>query len=386
MDSKKFKRVDVQASLVCGLLVVFASVAVFITCYRMADKVIIDSLSERTDAIYKSLDLWLTEDLFNQLNEESDMSSELYIKSQQKLLDTRELSSVRYLYTAKKNDQGEYVYVIDGLPLGSEDFRTPGALIEEDILKEIDSAYNGAVNNPDEILDTEWGKIFLGYYPIHANKGNSGDIIGVVGIEIDAEAQYNTFKKMKEIVPIIILISWVLAYAAFSKTFRYLSNPTRKDLYNVDPLTGLKNRASFEVDLKTLYDKFTHIAFIICDLDDLKGVNDKYGHLVGDKYIGTLGKTLQAIIQRGGVAYRIGGDEFIIVIDIVEEERIQALIKDGKVHFKEFLEAEEFEGDVSVGYAVYDENVDKTITETIKRADAMMYRNKKKKKRSKNNK
>ena len=75
--------------------------------------------------------------------------------------EVREIGDLRYLYTAKKNDAGKLVYVVDGLPETADDFRYPGDLIEVEIQEKLESALKGETVLPDKIMDTDWGDLLL---------------------------------------------------------------------------------------------------------------------------------------------------------------------------------------------------------------------------------
>lgn len=85
------------------------------------------------------------------------------------------LRSVRYLYTAKRNDEGKLVYHIDGLNLSAEDFAYPGTLIEDEMIPYIDTALSGETVYSQEIMDTTWGHIFTACYPVY-EKENPGHL------------------------------------------------------------------------------------------------------------------------------------------------------------------------------------------------------------------
>ena len=373
------KRVDVQASLICVLLVISSSLTIFYINYKITYNNIIETLKTRTDAIYSSVDGIFNSELFDKINTEEDMKSDIYKEYQNKLLEMRSVSNVRYLYTAKKNDQGQYIYLIDGLPLDSEDFRKPGELIEEDIHEDIEAVYNGEIVRPDEILDTSWGKIFLAYYPIHAGNQNQGDIIGVIGIEIDAEAQYNTYNDMLRTAPIIIAIACIIAFGVSAWCFRYISNPRRKDLYNIDALTKLKSRAALDSDFSNIYMKEHAVCLVMIDLDHLKIMNDEYGHDAGDDYLRVVGQTIGYVFQHVGVSYRFGGDEFVVVLDETNEKKIHQYIQ--KLQDTFVNNAKQLQGQygLSIGYAIYEQDKDHTLWDALKRADVKMYQNKKEK-------
>ncbi|MGE0622027.1 MAG: EAL domain-containing protein [Pseudomonadales bacterium] len=80
-----------------------------------------------------------------------------------------------------------------------------------------------------------------------------------------------------------------------------------------DPLTGLPNRTRLSRDLKTLTDMRTAALFML-DLDGFKKVNDTLGHRIGDDLLRELGKRLRRDLPKNVRIYRIGGDEFAVLV------------------------------------------------------------------------
>ncbi|THF70251.1 GGDEF domain-containing protein [Deinococcus sp. Arct2-2] len=82
----------------------------------------------------------------------------------------------------------------------------------------------------------------------------------------------------------------------------------------LDPLTGLANRRAFDADLSAAWADHAHnAAVLMMDVDDLKGLNDRYGHAAGDEMLRQFGRFLQAHLLPGTTAYRLGGDEFAVL-------------------------------------------------------------------------
>lgn len=82
-----------------------------------------------------------------------------------------------------------------------------------------------------------------------------------------------------------------------------------------DSLTGIRNRAYFQKELDNLNTQTnTEIGVIICDLDNLKCINDDFGHLQGDKLLKNFGKIIDDFSSENTVTARIGGDEFAILL------------------------------------------------------------------------
>ncbi len=85
-----------------------------------------------------------------------------------------------------------------------------------------------------------------------------------------------------------------------------------------DPLTGLPNRASLRLRLKTeiatARDSGTAGALLFIDLDGFKAINDLHGHSVGDIVLDQVGRRLQTVLRAGDVVARLGGDEFVVLL------------------------------------------------------------------------
>ncbi|MEG0910054.1 MAG: EAL domain-containing protein [Ruthenibacterium sp.] len=93
-----------------------------------------------------------------------------------------------------------------------------------------------------------------------------------------------------------------------------------------DPLTGLKNRVSFQEHAEealrvTMYQKLIS-AFLIVDVDNFKSINDTYGHMLGDEALRTLGKTLRATFRAEDIIARLGGDEIVIFLKNIQSAEL----------------------------------------------------------------
>jgi diguanylate cyclase (GGDEF)-like protein len=89
-----------------------------------------------------------------------------------------------------------------------------------------------------------------------------------------------------------------------------------------DSLTGLSNRGRMEVDLEKACARATlerPMILFLFDLNGFKRYNDTFGHPAGDKLLAQLGKELDDAVGEDGMAYRVGGDEFCVLLDCAEE-------------------------------------------------------------------
>ena len=94
---------------------------------------------------------------------------------------------------------------------------------------------------------------------------------------------------------------------------------------NLDPLTGVYNRVTFEREVERYILRDNTVdggALVILDLDDFKGINDRYGHAKGDEALKTLTGVLKMTFRHEDLIGRLGGDEFLVFIKNVEVREI----------------------------------------------------------------
>lgn len=148
-----------------------------------------------------------------------------------------------------------------------------------------------------------------------------------------------------------------------------------KELATMDTLTGFHNRNDYEEWEKKATD-CKDMALITFDLNNLKLCNDTKGHSVGDQYLIEAAKIIKAVFEKIGECYRIGGDEFLVVIQKASKISVDKYIQQLRRRENEYNQhVTEIEMQIACGYAVCIGDED-TIEEIRKRADASMYENK----------
>ena len=146
-----------------------------------------------------------------------------------------------------------------------------------------------------------------------------------------------------------------------------------------DELTGVKNKRAYvqaEAELDDLISKNEQFDFaiVVCDLNGLKLVNDTQGHKAGDEYIKDSSSIICNIFKRSPV-FRIGGDEFAVILKGWDYVRRQYLLKE----LYELLEENKQNGMVvmAAGMSEYEPDTDMRVQDVFERADNLMYDNKK---------
>ncbi len=146
-----------------------------------------------------------------------------------------------------------------------------------------------------------------------------------------------------------------------------------------DALTGLGNRTAYfnEVDRinRQLEEGGVHFSVAVFDINGLKKVNDEMGHGAGDKLIMGVANILRDVFQ-GRNIYRIGGDEFIAVLEDISSEGVSDLF----AALEHSLAAHNIENEpplsVAKGAAFYREGEDRGFSDVVHRADETMYADK----------
>ncbi len=145
-----------------------------------------------------------------------------------------------------------------------------------------------------------------------------------------------------------------------------------------DTLTGLFNRKKFDMVLEKLVDKKKIFSLIIFDVDDFKYINDTFGHQAGDLVLKKIGETLLKNLRPGTPIFRIGGEEFAIIIPelCVDKakniaERLRKIFEVKEISYEDHM----IDLKATFGVTCYKEG--DTPETIVKRADKALYEGKK---------
>ncbi len=147
-----------------------------------------------------------------------------------------------------------------------------------------------------------------------------------------------------------------------------------------DSLTGLPNRRAFDTHVVREIDRGVGFALVLCDMDNLKRLNDTHGHEAGDEALQLLAAALQSQLRRSDEAYRIGGDEFAVILPAanrLDAERVVRRLRDAVAGR---LLASGDPIDASFGVSVYEPGDDPE--RLVVRADDALYQAKRRREQS----
>jgi diguanylate cyclase (GGDEF)-like protein len=205
------------------------------------------------------------------------------------------------------------------------------------------------------VEESEWkllrrdGTTFEAQLKVSALTGETGDIVGLILIGHDITER--------------------------KRTEEYISH-----LAHHDALTGLPRRTLLHdrlgVSLSRAARRESKVALLMLDLDHFKKVNDLMGHHVGDALLVQIAQRLQSCIRTSDTVARMGGDEFVVLLDdlnsIEEAESIAEKLL-ARLHEPMQIESHVLHVSASIGLSLYPDNGD-TSEVLLQNADAAMYR------------
>ncbi len=148
-----------------------------------------------------------------------------------------------------------------------------------------------------------------------------------------------------------------------------------------DELTGIKNKNAFLEHSQTMDQKIRSeeagycFGIVMCDVNDLKVMNDTRGHSFGDEAIQRASRMICGIYKHSPV-FRVGGDEFVVILTGEDFQNREDLLE--KLRAETLANKKSRSGPVvASGMSVYKPDEDKAVADVLKRADELMYENKK---------
>ena len=224
------------------------------------------------------------------------------------------------------------------------------------------------------------------------NEIKSGAIVGL----FEESSRYNTASSYREVNykernrwydVTSTNMTWVdgrrvVLYAIIDVTEKKQYQKKIEQQANNDFLTGLYNRMCCERDLLRIIDEAKECggkgAVIYLDLDDFKHINDGLGHQYGDVLLKAISSSLTRINGVENTCYRMGGDEFVILVPHTSYDRFEQIIESIRVVFNKpwFLKGADYYCTSSIGVVTFPDEGE-TVQDLIRKADIAMYTAKK---------
>lgn len=209
-------------------IVLIACLIISLLSYYSSITLVKNSLSTVTEASTKqAAELIDINKYQKEITIESGENS-YYQELREQLNDLRVKAGLTYLYTMsreKKENGYEYFYLVDGMPLGDEDASQLGDTEDQTTYPKIAQAFETGKTQVEMSNTEEYGALITTYYPI---KSGSGEVIGIVGADMDASQVYATMDSYKNKMIITTLIILLISIGIINVFTHYLVKPLKE--------------------------------------------------------------------------------------------------------------------------------------------------------------
>lgn len=306
------------------------------------------------------------------------------------ITDENELLNVVHKYNIRNNAKKMWICLCDESEELTEEERNLGTTR----LEYTKTMVLRAIKNPSNTLrllekkfdrrelipEDERGEIENGsfyFVPLHYKNHN----LGYVAATFDDYGRYNDFMQ-----------PWAMNFAVALENYflheRLNAMNDIKRLYKEDTLTGISNRRGFEEQARKIYNDSMymrkHVAVISLDLDNLKKINDAYGHSAGDDALCRVGAALIKVSERRDhiVVARTGGDEFVVVCRMERANEGEEIIKEIREELQKINEqnGQPYNAEVSCGIYEVKDASKIALVKALEISDGRMYEDKRQRK------
>ena len=323
-----------------------------------------------------------------------DVGTDDYNRAMSVLRSFQENIQLDYIYALRANYDGSFTFTID------PDKDDPGEFGSD--IEATDALRNAANGTPDvdkTAYTDKWGKFYSAYSPVFDSDGN---VAGIVGVDFNADWYNSKVNSQKAVVIMLsmltLTIAVVLALLIHTSSIEgekkkisvKLEETLQRELEQeqelgsaihlayTDPLTGVKSKRAYleaieQINNGLADETVTEFGVIVFDLNGLKNINDTLGHDAGDRYI-KAGCQLICDTFGHSPVYRIGGDEFAVILEGKDYRDREELIRAFNAVIEENLAEDAVV--VSTSIDVYDIEIDTDFSTVFERADKKMYERK----------
>lgn len=306
------------------------------------------------------------------------------------LTDERELLNMAHRYSLRTGAKKMWVCLCDEAEEMTEEERSLGSTRKDYTKNMILRAIKNS-NNALQLLDERFDRRELlpkeeqneaesgSYYfiPLHYKNHNQGYVVTTY----DNFGHYNDFMQ-----------PWAMNFAVALENFRLHTHLNAMEdirrLYKEDTLTGISNRRGFEEKVRKIYGDANflrkRVAVISMDMDNLKKINDAYGHSAGDESLCRIAKALSLVgEQRDNIVYaRTGGDEFLMACRIEKPNEGEELVAQVREVLAELNDrsGQPFRAEISCGVYEVKDTAKVPLARALEMSDERMYEDKRQRK------
>lgn len=158
------------------------------------------------------------------------------------------------------------------------------------------------------------------------------------------------------------------------------ANETQSSVITIDQKTGIKNRIAYDRDALQLYQgrkAYSSIHYFLADIVNLNGINKEHGHIEGDKLLQDCALVLQVAAGEGVDVYRMGGDEFGILLVSKTDSEMRGLLDRIQSEREKVNKVRKVPLDFAMGYSKFYADSDKTFSPMMTRAEYQLNSQKK---------
>ena len=386
-------KANVRVFIIALIFMMITQIIMGVVLISMSNKQLREQINARMLDTANAAASQIDGDAVKRLTEE-DRQSAGYNKALITLRLFQQNIKLDYIYLVKIDEGDKFSFLID------PDTERPGQYGEP--IKTTDAMINAANGRADvdkEAYRDEWGIFYSAYSPVW---DSNGDVAALVGVDFNADKYDEELNQHKAVVVIIsmiattIIIGVVIVMHTFAlegekAAYRKELDETLKrekvqeqelgsvrQLAYTDPLTGVKSKRAYleaieRLDREISAGSSAGFGVIVFDLNGLKNINDTLGHEEGDRYI-QAGSALICDIFSHSPVFRIGGDEFVVLLEGKDYESGEKLLSEFNKKIEENLHSGKVV--VSTGLDEFDPRFDISFSAVFERADKKMYERK----------
>ena len=303
-----------------------------------------------------------------------------------KILESKDYEDMKQSLRAFYTDNHEYIgddYYI----MLNKDYYDDLASPDEEVLKDcyntsfdIAVALSGGKISEDGIdtklkipgfIKREGEQHIYFFYPLHNEQYNYGYVVFRDGTYIIDEA-FRIYEYLEKLEHSFMELRINMRLEMVNKELRFL--------YDKDPMTGLYNRFCFVSHAVPIVEESKEngntAMIMFADINHMKKINDRYGHVFGDRAINIVADAIKRCIgDDNAIGIRYGGDEFLVIAANATKEYAEKFERDmiAYIDRENNLGINPFKFSISVGYVLTDPASSKTVNDYVEEADVMMY-------------